>query len=244
MNYIAEINAFERWLETNHLSPAAQLLWYKMMMLCNRCGWLEWISVDNLRLMLLIQVNRKATFLQVRDELIASKLIQYQKGKRGTPGKYKMNRLSTELGTELGTGLGTQLGTLVKPINKQKQKQKQNEEDTYASSSSAANAEVSVPVICLTLNTGEDYPVQESQVVKWRELYPAVDVVQELREMKGWTDANPGKRKTKAGILRFIAGWLAREQERKEEAHDRNAKDSGTCPSAHPQPVPEYGEIL
>ena len=44
MNYIAEINAFERWLETNHLSAVSQLLWYKLIMLFNRCGWLEWIG--------------------------------------------------------------------------------------------------------------------------------------------------------------------------------------------------------
>ena len=94
MNYIAEINAFERWLETNYLSAVSQLLWYKLIMLFNRCGWSEWISVDNHRLMSLIQVNREATFLKIRDELIGNQLIQYQKGKRGTPGKYKINSLT------------------------------------------------------------------------------------------------------------------------------------------------------
>ena len=32
--------------------------------------------------------------------------------------------------------------------------------------------------------------------------------------MKGWLDSNPNKRKTSRGILRFINGWLAREQNR------------------------------
>ena len=32
--------------------------------------------------------------------------------------------------------------------------------------------------------------------------------------MAGWLDANPSKRKTKRGILRFVNGWLAREQDK------------------------------
>ena len=32
--------------------------------------------------------------------------------------------------------------------------------------------------------------------------------------MRGWLNANPKKRKTKAGILRFVNSWLSREQDR------------------------------
>ena len=32
--------------------------------------------------------------------------------------------------------------------------------------------------------------------------------------MAGWLDANPTRRKTKAGIRRFVNGWLAKEQDR------------------------------
>ena len=31
--------------------------------------------------------------------------------------------------------------------------------------------------------------------------------------MAGWLNSNPKKRKTKSGILRFINGWLSREQD-------------------------------
>lgn len=68
-------------------------------------------------------------------------------------------------------------------------------------------------VIDLPLNTGE-YPVQEDQVEEWEKLYPAVDVRQELRNMRGWLMANPTRRKTKTGINRFVVGWLAREQDK------------------------------
>lgn len=70
------------------------------------------------------------------------------------------------------------------------------------------------PVILLPLNDKSLYPVIQSQVDEWSGLYPAVNVMQELRKMAGWLDANPSKRKTKRGILRFVNGWLSREQDR------------------------------
>ena len=68
-------------------------------------------------------------------------------------------------------------------------------------------------VITITLNDQTEYEITEDRVKEWVELYPAVNVMQELRKMKGWATANPKKRKTKAGILRFINSWLAREQD-------------------------------
>ena len=68
--------------------------------------------------------------------------------------------------------------------------------------------------ISITLNDKSEYPITEADVAGWKELYPAVDVLQELRKMKGWADANPTKRKTKSGIKRFINSWLSKEQDR------------------------------
>lgn len=70
------------------------------------------------------------------------------------------------------------------------------------------------PVISLLLNTGKEYPLPQSKLDEFQELYPAVDVMQELREIKAWCINNPKKRKTKAGVLRFINSWLAREQDK------------------------------
>ena len=70
------------------------------------------------------------------------------------------------------------------------------------------------PAIVLPLNDGTDYPVTLAQCQEWAGLYPAVDVIQQLRGMKGWLDANPAKRKTRRGINAFIVRWLAREQDR------------------------------
>lgn len=69
-------------------------------------------------------------------------------------------------------------------------------------------------VISLILNDKSQFPVTETDIRNWQELYPAVNILQELRNMKGWLDSNPAKRKTKAGIRRFINGWLSREQDK------------------------------
>lgn len=69
-------------------------------------------------------------------------------------------------------------------------------------------------VITLQLNTGEEYPVSQDSVNEWMELYPAVDIMQCLRNMKGWLLSNPAKRKTARGISRFITTWLQKEQDR------------------------------
>ena len=72
----------------------------------------------------------------------------------------------------------------------------------------------STPVITLPLNDGSEWPVGADLARQWRELYPAVDVEQALRSMRGWLLANRTRRKTARGIERFAAAWLAREQER------------------------------
>jgi len=69
-------------------------------------------------------------------------------------------------------------------------------------------------VLNLPLNDGSLFGITKDQVDKWAGLYPAVDIMQELRNMQGWLDGNPKKRKTKNGILRFVTGWLSRAQDK------------------------------
>ena len=91
MSYIDLINAFELWLETNYLPTSSQLLWYKLIGLFNRCGWAEWISVDNQRLMAIMTIKREATLIEIRDKLLEVGLFIYKKGKKGSPNQYKIN---------------------------------------------------------------------------------------------------------------------------------------------------------
>lgn len=69
-------------------------------------------------------------------------------------------------------------------------------------------------VISLTLNDRSEFWIYGDQVEQWSQLFPAVDVLQELRKMKSWLDSNPSRRKTKRGILRFVNSWLSREQDK------------------------------
>ena len=70
----------------------------------------------------------------------------------------------------------------------------------------------SPPIISLPLNDGSAFEIFQSDIDMWSNLYPAVDVMQQLRNMAGWIDGNPSKRKTRSGIKRFVNGWLAKEQ--------------------------------
>lgn len=65
----------------------------------------------------------------------------------------------------------------------------------------------------LSLNDGSLFAISDSDVQEWSKLYPAVDIKQELRKMKGWLDANPTKRKTRRGVKRFVNNWLSRTQD-------------------------------
>ena len=64
--------------------------------------------------------------------------------------------------------------------------------------------------IRLELNDNSEYPVTFTDLEEYKKLYPGLDVEQELRNMCGWCNSNPQKRKTKRGIKRFISGWLSR----------------------------------
>lgn len=72
---------------------------------------------------------------------------------------------------------------------------------------------VEAPAFTLPLNTGDEYPIMVAQVAELGGLYPAVDVMQELKKMRGWLLGSPTRRKTKAGIMRFVTSWLAKQQD-------------------------------
>ena len=82
--------------------------------------------------------------------------------------------------------------------------------------------------IQLPLNTGDLYDVTEDYVAEKQALYPAVDVKQQLRAMKGWLADNPKNRKTKSGIRRFINGWLDREQDKAPRAEKKQQQQRST----------------
>ena len=109
---------------------------------------------------------------------------------------------SREIELDSSTGIGLD-SHRKKPLNKPLKKDM-----------SEAKTSDSPIAIELILNDKTMFPISEEKVQEWHNLYPAVDIMQELRKMKGWLDANHAKRKTSRGITRFVNGWLAREQDK------------------------------
>jgi hypothetical protein len=69
-------------------------------------------------------------------------------------------------------------------------------------------------VLKIILNCKSLHPITQQDINDWQELFPAVNVIQELRKMAAWAEANPQRRKTDKGIRRFIVNWLSKEQDK------------------------------
>jgi uncharacterized protein YdaU (DUF1376 family) len=65
----------------------------------------------------------------------------------------------------------------------------------------------------IPLNDGTEYQVPAKDLAEWERAYLAVDVPQELRQMRTWILANPTKRKTRRGVAAFIVRWLSKAQD-------------------------------
>jgi hypothetical protein len=68
--------------------------------------------------------------------------------------------------------------------------------------------------LSIPLLGGTDFPITETLATDFQKSYPAVNVREKIRQMRMWSIANPAKKKTKRGILRFINSWLSREHDR------------------------------
>lgn len=95
----------------------------------------------------------------------------------------------------------------------------------------------SPPAALIPLVDGQEAAFTQDQVDDWARAYPAVDVAQQLRQMRAWCIANPTRRKTARGVQSFIVGWLTKEQN-----SGRTAK-TGT-PVSGPKPgTDEYAAL-
>ena len=150
--------------------------------------------------------------------------IRSDAGKRGAEARWKDGKNSK---CHLPSGKHGQ----DKEEDKDQDKEKDQEEiDSSEQSTEPEAAPEGERIITLPLNTGEEYPILRSQAEEWAELYPAVDVLQQLRAMRGWLMANPKKRKTQSGILRFVNGWLSGEQTKGPSAGSRPSRKGGDPP--------------
>lgn len=92
---------------------------------------------------------------------------------------------------------------------------------------SASASPLPVVVVAIPLNDGSEFVVTDGMVGEWEAAYPAVDVIQQLREMRAWSLANKSQRKTSRGVQSFIVRWLAKEQDSGRSRPARQSSDVG-----------------
>lgn len=97
----------------------------------------------------------------------------------------------------------------------QEQEQDQEQEENLLSGAEENPPQTDEPIfISLPLSGGKVFfDVPESYLREQAGLYPAVNIEQEFRNMRGWLDSNPERRKTGKGVRRFITTWLQRCQD-------------------------------
>ena len=74
-------------------------------------------------------------------------------------------------------------------------------------------ADASPVVLQVPLVDGTEHWVTQADIEGWSPAYPGIDVAVQLHKARVWLEENPKKRKTRAGIGRFLTGWLARSQD-------------------------------
>lgn len=90
MTYLDILNYFYDFCECNTVSANAQLLFYTLLGINNKCAWEEWFSRTNISLSTRMGISEKA-FIRARNELKQLGLIDFiSSKKRGTCTKYRI----------------------------------------------------------------------------------------------------------------------------------------------------------
>jgi len=65
------------------------------------------------------------------------------------------------------------------------------------------------PALLFPLRDGTEYPLELAKITEYEKTYHNIDVQFELKKCVQWNIDNPGKQKTKTGILKHINHWLS-----------------------------------
>ena len=200
------------------MPSSSRLLYYDLGMQADDDGVVEAFSVmrttgateDDLR------VLSSKGFVSVLNEDLVTYISDWSRNNLIKKDRYRPS-IYQELLVKVGTG--TRMEPKWNPVGTQVEPQVRLGKDSVIENANAFSCaepepDSTPPAILLPLNDGSEYPVTVEQCHEWAGLYPAVDVMQQLRGMRGWLDANPQKRKTRRGIKKFVNSWLSREQDR------------------------------
>lgn len=79
----------------------------------------------------------------------------------------------------------------------------------------------------ILLNDNTYYQICNQEYEQLQQAYPDLNVRSELLRAAAWCKANPTRRKSRAGIERFIVSWLGRSQKQKTEKEASDEKHTG-----------------
>lgn len=196
---------------------------------------LKWFSADTIRVALNLYKAVGLIYEDVDGTLVLADHDSLVGSETDWGAKKRRQRNSSELPS--GDNVPTDVPQIV-PTEIEKELETRDREQSSDIDKEARDRQKSVscaepqsssapPIASMILNDGTYFNVSVSDFNKWAALYPAVDVMQELRKMVGWCDNNPRKRKTKSGIRRFINNWLAGEQDKGGRYRGGNASHAG-----------------
>lgn len=126
MGYLELLNGFYEFLQADRLTPNAQLLYYTLLQIDNKCGWAPWFKRTNVSLCGLMGVGEKA-LMTARNELKQRGLIDFiTSKKRGDSTRYSV-LCHSKAGTKAEEGQEKRRRNEGEPspINRQRQTKRQ-----------------------------------------------------------------------------------------------------------------------
>jgi len=126
---------------------------------------------------------------------------------------------------------------LVEPNGNRPLEPNANSSSSSSSSSSLSKKQKQKPIArsvppdelagTLPLVDGSDFQISKDQVSEWTEAFPGIDVKAQLKQAKAWLGANPTRKKTRRGILRFVVAWLDRAQNKSGGGNGKQSQNQG-----------------
>ena len=195
---------------------------------------LKWFSADTIRVALNLYKSFGLVYEDIDGVLVLAdhnNLVGCETD-WGEKKRRQRNSPALQSGDNVPTDVPTTVPTEIENRDRDKEiRDKSLDTDTDIENTEDACAEPETvsapPIISIILNDKTFFDVFSEDYNRWCELYPAVNVMQELRKMSSWSTDNPKRRKTKSGIRRFINAWLSKEQDKGGQYRYQGSGSSG-----------------